>query len=505
MASLKVRWPKGKHIMELKRNLSTGVDVRPSFTQYCQWELALTDDWCDVALVTIDMLPDVALLEIFDFYIYAKQIEAWHTLVHVCRQWRNIVFGSPSRLNLQLYCRSRAPVREMLDVWPPLPIVVGAFTSRHGQAWPEDNIIAALEHNNRICIIDLQGISNSQSVLAAMQQPFPTLTRLYLDFKDETAPVDPTSFLGGSAPGLESLRLDRLSFPGLPKLLLSATHLVRLALYDIPHSGYIAPEAMVTGLSVLTRLEKLDIGFKSPRCRPDRKSRRPPSQTRTVLPILTYLRFVGVSEYLEDLLPRIDAPLLKGLNIVFFHQLTFDTPQIAQFIGRTSNFKSHDKAQVYFTREKASVSFASTFDGSLYFDINCRPSDWQLSSLAQVCSSSFPQALIQLVEHLYILESRGSPPRWQGDVESSQWLELLLTFTAVKSLYISQELAPRVAPSLQELVGERVTEVLPGLQTIFLEETLTSGPVQEAIGQFVAAREHASYPITTSHWEYKYF
>lgn len=109
------------------------------------------------------------------------------------------------------------------------------------------------------------------------------------------------------------------------------------------------------------------------------------------------------------------------------------------------------------------------------------------------------------MEHLYILESRGSPPRWQGDVESSQWLELLLTFTAVKSLYISRELAPRVAPSMQELVGERVTEVLPDLQTIFLEETLTSGPVQEAIGQFVSAREHAGYPITTSHWEYKYF
>ena len=53
----------------------------------------------DVARVTIDMLPDVALLEIFDFYEDEIRIEAWHTLVQVCRKWRNLVFGSPRRLN----------------------------------------------------------------------------------------------------------------------------------------------------------------------------------------------------------------------------------------------------------------------------------------------------------------------------------------------------------------------------------------------------------------------
>ena len=28
-----------------------------------------TPDWCDVARVTIDILPDIALLQIFDFYL----------------------------------------------------------------------------------------------------------------------------------------------------------------------------------------------------------------------------------------------------------------------------------------------------------------------------------------------------------------------------------------------------------------------------------------------------
>ena len=100
-------------------------------------------------------------------------------------------------------------------------------------------------------------------------------------------------------------------------------------------------------------------------------------------------------------------------------------------------------------------------------------------------------------------ESGSSQLHWQDDIENSQWLELLHPFTAVKDLYISQEFTPRIAPALQELVGERVTEVLPALQTLFLEEPLPSGPVQETIGQFVAARQLAGHPIAVSRWERK--
>jgi hypothetical protein len=118
---------------------------------------------------------------------------------------------------------------------------------------------------------------------------------------------------------------------------------------------------------------------------------------------------------------------------------------------------------------------------------------------------SFPQALIPVVEKLHIGESlfRLFLPQWQDDIESSQWLEVLNPFTAVKDLYISLEFTPRIAPALQELVGERTTEVLPILQRLFLEETLLSGPTPEAIGQFVAARQISSHPITISHWERK--
>ena len=55
-------------------------------------------------------------------------------------------------------------------------------------------------------------------------------------------------------------------------------------------------------------------------------------------------------------------------------------------------------------------------------------------------------------------------------------------------MYLAQGLAVRVAPALQELTGERVTEVLPILRTIFVQRLDSLGPVEEALRQFVATR-----------------
>ena len=467
------------------------------------------------------MLPEVALLEIFDFYVHDEfwggLCNVWHNLVHVCRKWRNVVFGSPGRLDLRLYCTSRTPVKKTLGVWPPLPIVltIGVYDGLHPDA--EENIVAALEHNDRICQLKLT-LFPFEKVLAAMQQPFPELKYLSLEFRQEfgrnlslqpmpvpppmpdgeIAPVDADSFLGGSAPPqLQRLGLFHIPCPGLPKLLFSATHLVHLTLYDIPDSGYISPEAMVASLSTLIRLQTLTIRFKSPRSRPDR--RHPPRPTRTLLPVLTDFHFDGVSEYLEDIVAGIDAPLLDNLRITFFNQLLFDTPRLSQFISRIPKFKAYDEARVMTVTPFDSVVSVSTFDKKLDLTIRCRQLDWQLSSLAQVCSSSFPQTLISTVEHLYV-EDEPYPPRGPEDVESSQWLELLHPFTAVKHLYVHPTLMPSIVPALQELVGERATEVLPMLQALFLGK-FPSKPVQQAIEMFVAARNFAGHPIAVSRWQ----
>jgi hypothetical protein len=183
-----------------------------------------------------------------------------------------------------------------------------------------------------------------EKVLATMQQPFPVLTRLRLQHKNDGARVVPPSFLGGSAPRLQKLFLESIPFSGLPNLLLSGTCLVDLDLRRIPHSGHFSPEALVASLSALTRLESLHIEFESPQSLPDPKSRCPPPPTRALLPVLTKLWFVGVSGYFEDIAARIDAPLLDKLTITFRHQLVFNTPQVTQFVGRTPKLKAYDEA-----------------------------------------------------------------------------------------------------------------------------------------------------------------
>ena len=60
-------------------------------------------------------------------------------------------------------------------------------------------------------------------------------------YSGETAPALPGSSLGGSASRLQRLVLLHIPFPVLPKLLLSATHLVDLHLINIPHSGHYFP------------------------------------------------------------------------------------------------------------------------------------------------------------------------------------------------------------------------------------------------------------------------
>ena len=170
----------------------------------------------------------------------------------------------------------------------------------------------------------------------------------------------------------------------------------------------------------------------------------------------------------------------------------------------TPNLKSPVEARVIFSSGFVQVTLTrpgETSPRGLGLGFTCGHSDWQLSSLAQVFSSSIPQALISTVEQLYIYESGFLQPRWQGDIEDSQWLDVLNPFTAVKDLYLSRNFVPRIAPTLQELVGERVIEVLPALQCLFLDKLHPSGTVPEEIEKFVAARQLAEHPITVSLWE----
>ena len=389
----------------------------------------------------------------------------------------------------------------MLDIWPALPLVIygpGYYPTRC-----VDNIVAALRYRDRVCQIDLATFETfeRETYLAAMQQPFPELTHLRLWGNDET--VVPDSFLGGFAPRLEGVDLMGIPFPGLPKLLLSATHLVYLRLQNIPHSGYFSPDAMFAALTTLTSLESLLLTFESPESCPDLESLRLPSSTRSVLPVLKSFEFKGVSEYLEDLVTDIDAPQLNNFGITFFNDIIFDTPQLIQFISHTSIPNALEGAFIVLGGISACVIFQSQIVGDVELKVSilCEGLDWQLSFLEQLCTPCL--TFLSTLKHLYIRESLSSRSGWKDNIENRVWRELLHGFTTVKNLYISENIALRIGPSLQELVKGRATEVLPTLENIFVEDFKSSGhgSVQEGIGQFVTARQVSSHPVTVSRWE----
>ncbi|KAF8502721.1 hypothetical protein F5888DRAFT_1887397 [Russula emetica] len=469
---------------------------------------------CLRELITFKVLPDDVLLEIFGFCAIGdfrlrdkRRTWGWQVLAHVCRRWRNVVFQSPRHLNLRLLCTSKTPARDTLDIWPPLLLIVPdtkkIFIDKSSSV---DNIIAALERNDRVCQIQLSYSTSSQLEYVtdspAMQKPFPELTDLWLDAVEYNRPgtILPDSFLGGTAPRLRSLELNGVTFPGLPKLLLSTTRLVDLRLLDVSRSGHIPHEAMATSLSALTSLESLRLWFRfHSQPRPALESRRlpPPPLTRSILPGLTKIEFKGASEYLEVILARIDAPRLNELYTIFLDQIIFNTPQLFQFISRSPTLRAPEMGSIAFNPSEITVRFSpqtSDYD-VLIVTILYTVSGWQLSFLRQIFTSFLPP--ISTLEDLYINVN----PYWQDDDENTLWLELLPAFAAVKNLYLRGESVPRIAPALQELVGGRMTEVLPTLEHIFLEGFQASGPFHEGIEKFVAARRLTSHPVTVSRWD----
>ena len=471
-------------------------------------------------MVRIDVLPDDVLLEIFGFYMIITRsqwdidsgnktaIEAWQSLVHVCQRWRSVVLGAPRHLNLQLCCTPNTPARDTLDVWPALPLIVDGDMASSGT----DNLVAVLGQSNRVCEVRLWGGGDRQveEVMAPMQVSFPELTLLvFSSLNSATPPVIPDTFLGGSAPRLRFLGLNSILFPGIPKLLSSTTRLDSLTLFNIPHSGYISPEAMVTLLCALSNLETLSLGFRSPESRPDLEIRSLPPPKRSILPALRDFYFKGVTEYLEDLVTFIDAPRLDTLWITFFNQIDFDCPRLAQFIRRTPEFGACDNLEAHvkfdFFTAKVDYRYGTSkqrfYDPSISLAISCTEPDWQLSFIEHVCNSSLhpPSTIVDLyIEHEHIRQV------WRNDaIENTLrlWLQLLLPFTTVENLYLSKEFAPSLVAALQELIEGTITEVLPSLQKIFVEGLESSGPLHKKIERFVAARQLSGHPIAVSVWD----
>ena len=477
------------------------------------------------------MLSDDVLLEIFDFCRKNQDWEAcdllesfsgvwgWHILVHVCQKWRQVVYASPLRLDLQLLCTHVTPVRKNLDIWPTLPIsIVYHRPDPYSNNGFEEDVVAALEQHDRVSTVELQGVTCPQlrKIIIVMQEPFPALT--FLELSDDVlsddawsddgsnvplpvpCPVLPSEFLGGSAPCLQTIFLDGIPFPALPRLLLSTSNLVSLCLSNIPQTGYIPPEDMVLALATLTRLGGLQIGFQSPSSRPSRICL--PPVTRTVLPALTNFTFLGVREYLEDFIARIDTPQLTEVFTRFFNQLIdFEVPQLCQFIERSDLDRpmrrcslEFDKKNVGFVAGRSHTHHFPPFKPStylprcMYVGTQCEGIDWQVSQISRALDHLSP--VLSNVAHIKIDFSSSSLEL--EDMDDIEWLQLLHPFSSVQTLIVSGPFSGHVSHALEDSSGGMGAEVLPALEMLCLE-----GQPVSSFHKFIAARSESGRPVTT--------
>jgi len=446
---------------------------------------------------TIKSLPDDVLLEIFDIYRLDEVTTSshlpweWHILAHVCQTWRNIVFSSSRHLNLELLCTYGTPVRKNLGYLPVLPIVIH-FPSGIKES-DEDNIVAALEHPDRVRVVNLCAPCSVLGKMATVTQGnFLALTRLALkSTKDGIMPVLSGGFLGGCAPHLQKIDLNSIPFPAAFTPLLLARDLVDISLRDISNSSSISTETLVVCLATLSGLKFLTLGLRwgPPYLYPVPIRQHP--ITRTVLPALTIFYFDGFLEYLEHFVAQIDAPQLDGLGIEYLEYwdeeevADYQIPQLCKFIDRLDNLKLSWCRRMDLHIEFNTVIIKLVHEDQLLFRLAVQDEGIN-QVLGQICP------MLSNVDRLFI-SSDHSVTEYNELGDEILWLQLLRPFTTVKVLSVQNALSHYVAFSLQNVTGERAAEVLPALELLCLQNF--SQPMAY-VEDFVEARRNVGRPVT---------
>src|SRR6267154_643610 len=372
-------------------------------------------------IASIHVLDDDSLLNIF--YLYRPfflgederapdRIEGgrkrwvqgrwWYQLAHVCQRWRNIILGSASYLGLSLVCTNGTPVENMLALSPPLPLTVDYDSNFGFTAEDEDGILLALEQRHRVRHLRLTfPVQNLRKLVMAIDEEFPILEYLimYSPLKDNTALMLPETL---QAPNLHHLLLEDFACPIRSRLHPTAAGLVKLNLLITHPSAYFQPNILLQWISFMPQLESLNIQFAFPV--PNRDVERQPTHapitTHITLPNLRLFWFRGVSAYLESLVCRITTPRLEFLQIIFFEQLRFSVPCLAQFINTTENLRFHDAVIRFNDKEIVVGMFFPERDATFPFAVSVDSwhLDRQVSSAAQICNAV--GQVFTAVEHL---------------------------------------------------------------------------------------------------------
>lgn len=119
----------------------------------------------------------------------------------------------------------------------------------------------------------------------------------------------------------------------------------------VPHSGFISPNARVTALFTLKKLDSLWLDFYESHSCAHRENRHPPAVTRTIRSILQALTDFRLWSDVEDFTSQIDTPILdEAVNQNSTHPLR-------HFISRTEAFSAPRQAEVVIGYKNVSLTF----------------------------------------------------------------------------------------------------------------------------------------------------
>ena len=390
-----------------------------------------------------------------------------------------------------------SPSLETLSHLPPLPLLIDYSDGIRTMARKyEDNIQLRLrQHGQCVRRVALRAPSSSlYTLLEPMNKLFPRLEDLSLlcTTTDDSSLVLPDKL---QAPGLRHLALHGIDLPkGFP-LLSSTIALSTLSLTDIGASCYLPPGHLVTQIQGLPQLEELTFGFAA-FVTPISSSEEEPLPALippVTLPTLRRLTFLGVGDYLDDLVAQINTPLLEQLSLTLFFELAVALAKLTKFIQRTEGLGCL-VARVILTKDGASI-YADHDEqqgiGKLSLHVNFEPLRWQISSVILVCHALGD--FLPIIEKLTLdVDEDGMPSDWEN-THNMSWYALLLPFVGVKRLHIGSPLALKLA---QALGSEGKGLVLPALQE--LEVSLKIDLARKSFSSFMETRKSMGHPVHLS-------
>ncbi|KAI0259609.1 hypothetical protein BC834DRAFT_610477 [Gloeopeniophorella convolvens] len=306
--------------------------------------------------VTIESLPDVVLLEVFDHCREEElrkggalqksqpHLYQWYQLVpaHVCQRWRQIIIASPTRLRLSILCSWELPVAEILRHSPAeLPVSILYPTNEEVfHEWSPESIsdaLLALGYLDRTSHIVIDALTSEEDKLLSMiNRPAPKLETLHIECIRDRLTIPHTFTLQGNA-RLRRFELFDISNPFQLTPPASVTDFILSLDYPEGSTHVDWLETLGSQLRNMPQLECLDLELDSlPLTVSIDRGGAPIS-----LPRLSEFTFSGSCYHLEGLISLFDAPVLSQLNIDFVDLTTpIDIPELSRYIQASPRFNA---------------------------------------------------------------------------------------------------------------------------------------------------------------------